>query len=183
MMSSPQFRNCNGLLMFLIKTRPFDLALYMSPSTVQCMPLPCSIHPDCLPNITHLHSFKCVPLNEVSRCLHDLYCICVVCDWDLGYRQCLFIIVYAYPLSCPVQIRTPASPAARVKQSASHCLANYSPGLVQHYKCSCALTHKYQQGIKRHSKAQSNKPKSLLNYLKAKSYLWLFKNRVPPLLK
>lgn len=126
MMSSPQFRNFNRLLMFLIKIQLFDLTLYIFPSTVQWMPLPFSTQPDCLPNITHLHSFKCVPLNEVPRSLHYLYCICVVRDLVLGYRQCLYCVCI---LSCPIQIRPPASPAAPIKQSASHCLANYSDAL------------------------------------------------------
>lgn len=159
MLSSPQFRNCNRLLMFLIKIQLFDLALYMFPSTDHWIPLPFSTHPDCLPHTTHLHSFKCVAVNKVPRSLHDLYCICVMCDWVLSYRQCLFIIVYAYPLSCPIQIRPPASPAAQVKQYASHCLANYSACLVQCYKCSFAFVHNISKELKDISRPKITNPK------------------------
>lgn len=109
--------------------------LHVFPSTVQCMPL---LFQPTLPTflIPHAHIFSnAPPLNGVPRSLHYLYCICIEGGLVLDYRWCLFIIVDAYSLSCPIQIRPPASQG---KQSAR--LVNYSACIV-HYKYSFAFTH------------------------------------------
>lgn len=130
------FRNYNRLLIFLIKIQLFDLSLYIFPSTVQCMPLPFSTHPDCLLHLAYLSNVL-HKMESLDPCtIYIAFVWCVICFLVINS---VYLLLWTY-IHCPVPSRLDCQ-LPKVSSLPPAALANYSAYIVQRYKYPFAFTH------------------------------------------